>query len=190
MKVLPTSLEGVLLLEPRVFEDGRGFFLETYHARRYEDAGISVPFVQDNLSHSRKGTLRGLHYQIPHGQAKLVQVLSGEVLDVVVDIRRGSPSFGHVATSLLSETNRRQIFIPEGFAHGFCVLSPSALFSYKCSAFYAPDCEAGILWSDPDLGISWPAGEVVLSPKDAAYPRLRDVPGGRLPVFSRGPVAR
>jgi len=183
MRVLETALPGVLILEPDVFEDQRGYFLETYHQERYDEAGLDCPFVQDNLSYSVRGSLRGLHYQYPHGQAKLVQVIKGEVFDVAVDIRRGSPTFGQWIGEKLSDKNRRQMFIPEGFAHGFRVLSDTAIFVYKCSDFYTPDSERGILWSDPDLGIEWPCEEPLLSEKDSKYPYLGDVPAEHLPVF-------
>jgi len=183
MKIISTKLPGTLLIEPRVFSDGRGYFFESYHFERYSQHGIRDQFVQDNLSYSVKGTLRGLHYQSPHSQAKLVQVLSGEVFDVAVDIRSGSPAFGQWEGVLLSSENRRQFYIPKGFAHGFCVLSDTAIFSYKCDDFYAPDCEAGVLWSDPDLGIDWPVKAPVISEKDSLCPRLRDIPMEQLPVF-------
>lgn len=183
MKVLETALPGVFILEPAVFEDRRGYFLETYHQERYDEAGVKCQFVQDNLSYSVRGSLRGLHYQYPHGQAKLVQVIKGKVFDVAVDIRRGSPTFGQWIGENLSDKNRRQMFIPEGFAHGFCVLSDTAIFVYKCSDLYAPDCERGILWSDPDLGIEWPVKEPLLSDKDSKYPCLKDIPEENLPVF-------
>jgi dTDP-4-dehydrorhamnose 3,5-epimerase len=169
-----------------VFSDDRGFFLETYHKAKYRELGIPVEFVQDNLSFSRAGTLRGLHYQHPHDQTKLVQVLVGHVFDVTVDIRSGSPTIGKWLGIHLSDENRRQVFIPEGFAHGFCVLSDTALFSYKCSDLYAPDYEGGVLWSDPDIGIKWPLKEPILSEKDSVYPRLRDIPVDRLPRYKNG----
>jgi len=183
MKIFPTSLPGVLIIEPRVFKDERGFFMETYHQKRYEDAGIEVRFVQDNLSYSSQGVLRGLHYQYPHAQAKLVEAIRGEVFDVAVDIRRGSPSFGQWTSANLSGENRRQIFVPEGFAHGFCVLSKTAVVIYKCSDFYAPECEGGVLWSDPDLGIKWPVKHPLVSDKDMGYLRLEDIPPERLPIY-------
>ena len=185
MKVLKTVLPGVLIFEPVVFEDRRGYFLETYHQERYDEAGLDCSFVQDNLSYSIHGTLRGLHYQYPYGQAKLVQVIKGEVFDVTVDIRRGSPTFGQWFGERLSDKNRLQMFIPEGFAHGFCVLSDTALFAYKCSDFYAPGSEGGILWSDPDLGIDWLVGEPLLSEKDSEYPCLKKIPEEKLPVFQK-----
>ena len=186
MKILQTDLEGVLVVEPLVFNDKRGFFMEAYHKEKYAKLGISIDFIQDNLSFSSAGTLRGLHYQHPHGQAKLVQVLDGHVFDVTVDIRSGSPTFGKWFGINLSDENRKQVFVPEGFAHGFCVLSDTVLFSYKCSDLYAPDCEGGVLWSDPDIGIEWPVKEPVLSEKDAKYPRLKDVEVGRLPGYEKG----
>ena len=181
MKVIRTPLAGVLKIEPRVFNDSRGYFMETYQRMRFSGTGIEVNFVQDNLSFSRKNTLRGLHYQNPRGQAKLVQVFQGEVFDVAVDIRPGSQSFGQWYGTRLSFKNKHQLFIPAGFAHGYCVLSETALFYYKCSDYYAPECEAGVLWSDPDLGIDWPMKQPLLSEKDAEYPRLKDVPPDRLP---------
>ncbi len=174
MNVIPTSLEGVLTIEPKVFRDQRGFFMETYHREKYRQFGIDRVFVQDNLSYSAKGTLRGLHYQITKPQAKLVQVMKGEVFDVAVDIRPGSPTFGKWTGVYLSAENCRQLFIPEGFAHGFCVLSDDAIFCYKCSEFYAPQDEGGILWSDPDIGIEWLIEDPIVSEKDARYPRLRE----------------
>jgi dTDP-4-dehydrorhamnose 3,5-epimerase len=176
VKVLATQLPGVLLLEPRVFRDDRGCFLEVFHAGRYAEAGIPGHFVQDNLSRSVKGSLRGLHFQQPHGQGKLVQVLAGCVYDVVVDVRRGSPTFGRWTAMELSVDNRRQLWVPPGFAHGFCVLSESADFHYKCTDFYSPTSEHCIAWNDPDLGIPWPVKSPLLSPKDSAAPRLADAP--------------
>ncbi|WP_257455746.1 dTDP-4-dehydrorhamnose 3,5-epimerase [Archangium lipolyticum] len=183
MKVLETELPGVLLLEPRAFEDARGVFMEVFHAGRYAEVGIRAAFVQDNLSRSVKGTLRGLHFQEPHGQGKLVQVLSGTVYDVVVDIRRGSPAFGRWLGLELSAENRRQLWIPPGFAHGFCVLSERADFFYKCTDVYVPTADRGLLWNDPDLAIPWPVTSPLLSPKDAAAPRLKDAPV--LPLYER-----
>ncbi len=185
MKVIETSIEGVLILEPRVFSDDRGFFMETYHEKRYRDSGISCTFVQDNLSFSKKGILRGMHYQLHQPQTKLVQVPDGAILDVAVDIRRGSPTFGNWVGVELTSGNHRQLLIPQGFAHGFRVLSETAVVIYKCSDFYAPEDEGGFLWSDPDVGISWPAGLPELSDKDAAYPRLGDIPDHRLPSVGK-----
>lgn len=176
MNFIESELPGVLFVEPRAFEDERGYFMETYHQRSFLEGGVACTFVQDNFSRSRKGTLRGLHYQLRHPQAKLVYVISGEVFDVAVDIRRGSPTFGKWVSAVLSGENHRQIFVPAGFAHGFCVISERADVVYKCTDFYAPGDEYGIHWSDPDLAIPWPVAEPLLSPKDAANPRLADVP--------------
>ncbi|MBM4360713.1 MAG: dTDP-4-dehydrorhamnose 3,5-epimerase [Deltaproteobacteria bacterium] len=181
MNVIETALPGVLIVEPRVFGDARGFFFESFHAERYGAAGITWDFVQDNVSRSARGVLRGLHFQNPRPQAKLVQVLEGAVVDVAVDVRKGSPTFGQHVMVELSAENHRQLFVPAGFAHGFCVTSEHALFSYKCSDLYAPADEHGVLWNDPDLGIPWPIEAPSLSAKDAVYPRLRDVPDAALP---------
>lgn len=183
MNVIKTDIEGVLVLEPKVFADARGFFMETWTRQRYAAAGLDVEFVQDNVSSSSQGVLRGLHFQHPQGQGKLVQVLQGEVLDVAVDIRVGSPTFGQHVTCLLSGENHRQFFVPAGFAHGFCVLSETALFLYKCTEFYNPKTESGVLWNDPDLGIDWPVAEPILSEKDAKLSCLKDIPKDRLPVY-------
>lgn len=181
MNVIETALPGVLIVEPRVFGDARGFFFESFHAERYRAAGIACDFVQDNVSRSTRGVLRGLHFQNPRPQAKLVQVLEGAVFDVAVDVRKGSPTFGrHVAVELSAE-NHRQLFVPAGFAHGFCVTSEHALFAYKCSDVYSPVDEHGVLWSDPDLGIPWPIESPSLSAKDAVYPRLRELDESILP---------
>ena len=177
-----TPFGGIKIVKPVVFRDDRGHFLETYQQDRYrKQTGIEVPFVQDNLSFSHRGVLRGLHYQYPNEQAKLVQVLQGEVFDVAVDIRRHSPTYRRWFGIRLSDQTRTQLFIPAGFAHGFCVISDTALFAYKCSDYYAPEAERGICWSDPDLGIEWPLTEPTLSPKDADYPLLRKVPDEHLP---------
>ncbi len=184
MNVIPTSLEGVVIVEPDVFEDKRGFFMETYHQQRYHKAGISRVFVQDNMSFSVKGTLRGLHFQITQPQAKLVQVISGEIFDVAVDIRPDSATFGRWVGVYLSSDTRRQLFIPEGFAHGFCVISETALFMYKCSDFYAKDDESGILWSDPAIGIQWPIENPMVSDKDARLPHLSEIRAFRQEVTS------
>jgi dTDP-4-dehydrorhamnose 3,5-epimerase len=183
MNVIETDIEGVLILEPKVFGDKRGFFMETWSRDRYRDAGLDVTFVQDNVSSSTKGVLRGLHYQYPQPQGKLVQVLQGEVLDVAVDIRVNSPTFGKAVTCVLSEDNNRQFYVPGGFAHGFCVLSDFALFSYKCTDFYNPKTEGGVLWNDPDLAIDWPIETPLLSEKDRICPRLNDIPKDQLPVY-------
>jgi dTDP-4-dehydrorhamnose 3,5-epimerase len=183
MKIIETKLPGVLIIEPDVFGDSRGFFMETYHKERYRTIGINAEFVQDNTSFSTKGTLRGLHFQYPHSQAKLVQVFMGEVFDVAVDIRKGSPAFGQWFGVTLSSDNKQQLFIPVGFAHGFCVLSETALFSYKCTEFYSPADERGILWSDPDIGIEWPVKDPLLSDKDEKYPRFKDLNSENLPPY-------
>jgi len=183
MNIIETDIEGVLIFEPKAFGDPRGFFMETWSRNRYTDAGLAVDFVQDNVSSSTKGVLRGLHYQYPQPQGKLVQVLRGEVLDVAVDICVGSPTFGTAVTCLLSEENHRQFYVPEGFAHGFCVLSEMALFSYKCTNYYNPRTEGGVLWNDPDLAIDWPMDEPALSEKDRICPRLKDIPKDQLPVY-------
>ena len=182
MNVTGTTIKGIKIIEPRVFEDNRGFFMETYQKERYERAGIDLRFVQDNMSYSVKGTLRGLHYQLHYPQAKLIQVVSGEIFDVSVDIRRGSPTFGKWTGVPISGKNRRQVFVPVGFAHGFCVLSDTAYVLYKCGNFYEPDDEMGILWSDPGIGIEWPFSDPLLSDKDSRYPRLSDIPENRLPL--------
>ena len=175
MKVTPTVLHDVLIIEPDVYEDGRGFFFENYNKKEYEKIGISVNFLQDNHSKSVKNTLRGLHYQINPGQAKLIRVIQGKVFDVTVDIRFGSPTFGQWTGCYLSAENKKQIFIPVGFAHGFCVTSDFAEFEYKCSEFYSPKDERGILWNDPDLNIDWPVLNPILSAKDEKNPFFREI---------------
>lgn len=175
MKVTPTDLPGVLILEPRVFPDARGFFLETYNKEKYVAAGLPLEFVQDNLSLSGRGVLRGLHYQNPHAQGKLVYVLQGEVWDVAVDIRRDSATFGRWTAVTLSSENKKQFYIPPGFAHGFCVLSETALFTYKCTDTYHPECDGGVRWDDPDIGITWPVTDPILSDKDRKQPYLREL---------------
>jgi len=183
MNIIETKLPGALIIEPTVFPDSRGFSFEIYNQKRYQELGIINEFVQDNISYSIEGTLRGLHYQNPHSQAKLVQVLSGEVFDVAVDIRSGSPTFGKWFGIILSGENKKQFFIPKGFAHGFCVLSGYALFFYKCDDFYAPDCEYGIIWSDPSLEISWPVNDPMISQKDSNYFLLKDISQDKLPAY-------
>jgi len=183
MKTTPTKIPGVLIVEPQVFGDGRGFFMETWQRDRYAEAGLPTSFVQDNLSRSRQGVLRGLHFQNPSPQGKLVSVLQGEVFDVAVDIRQGSPTFGEWVGVLLNEENKRQLWVPPGLAHGFVVTSDEALFGYKCTEFYNPAAEGTILWDDPDLGIDWPVSEPMLATKDRAGLRLRDVPTSRLLPF-------
>ena len=184
MNIVETSLPGVLILEPRVFGDHRGFFLETYSEQRYREAGLSERFVQDNHSRSRKGVLRGLHYQLQRAQGKLVGVTRGAVFDVAVDIRRGSPTFGCWAGVVLDDSNHRQFYLPPGFAHGFCVLSDEADFVYKCTDYYHPQSEQGIFWNDPDIGIDWPDQDVFLSEKDLGNPRLAEQPADKLPLYT------
>ncbi|MFQ5780297.1 MAG: dTDP-4-dehydrorhamnose 3,5-epimerase [Nitrospiria bacterium] len=186
MKIIETRLPGVVIIEPKLFHDGRGFFMETWHQGRYTEAGLSMNFVQDNVSFSTKGVLRGLHFQHPNPQGKLVTVLQGEVFDVAVDIRVGSPTFGQWTGTLLSSGNGRQMVIPEGFAHGFCITSQTALFTYKCTAFYAPQSERTLLWNDPDIGIAWPIEAPILSEKDVDAPRLIAIDQDRLPRFTMG----
>ncbi len=185
MRVMSTALPGVLLIEPDVYRDRRGFFLESFHAEKYRAAGIPGPFVQDNHSLSGARTLRGLHLQSAHPQGKLVRVVAGEVFDVAVDVRRGAPSFGRWVGVRLSSDNFLQCYVPPGFAHGFYVLSETAQFEYKCTTFYDPADEIGIVWNDPAIGIEWSDREPVLSAKDAALPRLEEVME-RLP-FTRTP---
>lgn len=180
------DIPGLIVVEPRSFGDARGFFLETYHANRYAELGVAAEFVQDNLSFSPRGVLRGLHFQLPRLQAKLVSVFAGEVLDVALDIRRGSASFGRWAAVRLDGESRRQLFVPRGFAHGFCVLSETAYFSYKCDDYYAPADERCIAWDDPDLGIRWPLSAPTLSAKDSAGLRLRDFAPADLPAWPAG----
>ena len=181
MKVTETVLPGVFIIEPKIFPDARGFFVETYNKERYAACGIDVDFVQDNLSFSSKGVLRGLHYQNPQSQGKLVYVLQGEVWDVAVDIRQGSAHFGEWTAVRLSSDNKKQLYIPPGFAHGFCVLSETALFGYKCSDYYHKESEVGFRWDDHLINISWPIGAPVLSERDLKLPFLKDIPKERLP---------
>lgn len=184
MHRINTALPGVFVLQPRVFEDARGFFLETYNSETFAALGIRGNFVQDNHSKSERGTVRGLHYQLKHPQAKLCRVIQGEVWDVSVDIRRGSPTFGHWAGSILSAENKRQIYIPRGFAHGFCVLSETAEFLYKCDEVYHPEDQYGVIWNDTTLNIKWGVENPILSPKDSLLPRLQDIAPEVLPFFT------
>lgn len=184
MNIIKAELPGCLVLEPRVFEDERGFFYESFNADKLREAGLDLQFMQGNVSQSARGVLRGLHYQWPKPQGKLVSVLQGEVWDVAADIRVGSPTFGQWAAVLLSGENKRHFWIPEGFAHGFVVLSESALFTYLCTETYDAQADAGIAWNDPQLAIDWPVADPLLSAKDAAAPLLADVPQSRLPVFA------
>ncbi|MEN8182361.1 MAG: dTDP-4-dehydrorhamnose 3,5-epimerase [Myxococcota bacterium] len=175
MKVLTTALPGVVLIEPQLYRDPRGFFLETYHAARYAEVGVPPTFVQDNHSRSMRGVLRGLHAQRQRPQGKLMRVVRGEIWDVAVDIRRGSPTFGRYVGERLTAENFRQLYIPPGFAHGFVVLSEEAEVEYKCTDFYSPEDEFAILWNDPRLSIPWPVEEPTLSERDAGAPRLDEV---------------
>ena len=180
MRVLTCDLEGLLIIEPDVHGDARGFFMETWNRRSYGEAGLGLDFVQDNLSFSRRGILRGLHFQNPKPQGKLIQVLQGEVYDVAVDIRRTSPTFGKWHGLTLSSDNKRQFYLPSGFAHGFVVVSDTALFHYKCTEFYSPKDEMAIRWDDPGLGIPWPVQQPLVSEKDSRAPALSGVPSDRL----------
>ncbi len=184
MKITQTQLPEVLLIQPDAFGDDRGWFLETWRRNLYEQQGIKPQFVQDNVSFSKKNILRGLHFQYPHPQGKLVQVLFGEVFDVAVDIRLGSPTFAKWSGETLSASNHKQLYIPPGFAHGFYVISDTAVFSYKCTDYYSSTSEAGIIFNDPDINIPWPIeAEPLISPKDSAYPRLKDISPEKLPQF-------
>ncbi len=180
MNVTETPIAGAVVIEPRVFGDSRGFFKECFHRQRYQEAGVPEPgqdFVQDNYSRSGRGVLRGLHYQRQYPQGKLVQVVIGKVFDVIVDIRKASPTFGHWFGLELSEDNHRQLWVPPGVAHGFCVLSEVADFQYKCTDFFRPDDEAGIAWDDPDIAIDWPIEDPLLSEKDKRWPHLAALAG-------------
>jgi dTDP-4-dehydrorhamnose 3,5-epimerase len=183
VKVVETSLPGCVVIEPAVFGDDRGFFFETWNADRYGQLGLPDKFVQSNVSSSARGVLRGLHYQWPNPQGKLVSVLEGEVYDVAVDIRRGSPTFGRWAAVILSAENKRQFWIPEGFAHGFAVLSERAIFSYLCTAQYDKSADAGVRWDDAAIGIDWPIDSPLLSDKDGKAPFLAEVTEDRLPIY-------
>ncbi|MBS0212173.1 MAG: dTDP-4-dehydrorhamnose 3,5-epimerase [Proteobacteria bacterium] len=184
MKITPTDLPGVLLIEPRVLGDDRGCFFESYNRSAFNEAGLDPHFVQSNVSESVRGVLRGLHYQWPSPQGKLVSVLEGEVYDVAVDIRRGSPYFGRWTAAMLSARNRRQLWIPEGFAHGFVTLSERAIFAYQCTALYERAADAGIRWNDGRIAIDWPVAQPLLSDKDAIAPFLDEIPSERLPEFA------
>jgi dTDP-4-dehydrorhamnose 3,5-epimerase len=175
VRFVPTALAGVVVVEPDVHQDGRGFFLETYHAERYLAGGIAGPFVQDNHSRSVGGTVRGLHLQLQQPQGKLIRVIEGEIYDVAVDVRRGSPTFGRWVAVTLTADNFKQCYVPPGFAHGFCVVSPIAQVEYKCTALYDPASEIGIAWDDVNLDIRWPAAEPVLSERDRRNPSLAEL---------------
>lgn len=176
MKVIKGKLDGILIIEPDIFEDPRGFFLESYNRSKYSEIGIKEEFIQDNHSLSIKGTLRGLHFQLPQNpQVKLVRVTAGEVFDVVVDVRKNSPTFGKWESFILSAKNKKQIYVPLGFAHGFCVISDRAEFLYKCSSYYSPKDERAFAWNDPDVGIKWPVDAPILSKRDQLHPFLKDL---------------
>lgn len=173
-----TKIKDVYIIEPKVFGDNRGYFMETYNKEHFVEAGLTMDFVQDNESSSSKGVLRGLHFQTKHTQGKLVRVTKGEVFDVAVDLRKGSPTYGQWEGVVLSAENKKQFYIPEGFAHGFLVLSDHAIFNYKCTDFYCPEGEGGVLWNDPDIGIEWPLegiDNIILSEKDKVHPGLKDL---------------
>jgi dTDP-4-dehydrorhamnose 3,5-epimerase len=174
-RFVETAIPGVVVVEPRVFRDDRGFLLESFQTEKYRAGGIDPVFVQDNHSYSKRGTLRGLHAQNPNAQGKLLRVIAGEIFDVAVDARRGSPTYGRHVTAVLSAENFRQIYVPPGLLHGFVVTSDAAQVEYKCTAYYRPDAEFSVAWNDPDLAIAWPTADPILSPKDANAPRLRDV---------------
>jgi dTDP-4-dehydrorhamnose 3,5-epimerase len=177
MSLIKTEIEGLLIFEPRVFEDSRGYFFEAYNVDLFEQEGINIKFIQDNQSYSSYGVIRGLHYQLqPHGQVKLVRVIQGTIMDVAVDLRKGSPTYGKTFSLEMSAENKKQLLIPAGFAHGFSVLSPTATILYKCSALYNKESEAGIRFDDPDLNINWgvPVGNAIISEKDQALPLFKD----------------
>ena len=184
MKFTQLEIPGLVLCEPDVWKDERGFFKETFHAKKYAESGIRKPFVQDNHSHSLKGVLRGLHYQKNHPQGKLVTAIRGEIYDVAVDLRRGSPAFGKSYGVLLTGENHKQLYVPEGCIHGFVVLSECADVLYKCTEIYVPSDDRGFIWNDPAFKIDWPLKEVSLSPKDAKLPRLADVAKSELPLYA------
>lgn len=185
MRATALEIPDLLLIDVDFFSDERGWLAESFSAARYAAIGITQNFVQDNASSSGMGVLRGLHFQHPRGQAKLVTVLHGEIFDVAVDVRVGSPTFGRWTNAVLSASNRRQLMIPEGFAHGFLVTSPQAIVVYKCSEYYSPSDERSIRWNDPEIGIEWPIDAPVVSPRDLAAPLLRDIPAGHLPSRAR-----
>ncbi len=183
MIIIKTDIHEVKLLKPSVFPDDRGFFQQTYHEKQYHEMGLTAHFVQDNWSRSACGVLRGLHYQLRNAQDKLVSVVRGEVFDVAVDIRQGSPTFGRWVGTILSEKNHHQLFIPQGFAHGFCVLSSEVDMVYKCSDFYTLSDEYALRWNDSDVGIQWPGQDFLVSEKDQKAPLLKNIPPHQLPIF-------
>ena len=183
MKLIKTALEGCLVIEPNVHGDARGFFYESFNSKRFAEAGLDLTFVQTNVSRSEQGVLRGLHYQWPNPQGKLVSVLEGEVYDVAVDIRVGSPTFGQWAAAILSAENKRHFWVPEGFAHGFAVLSERAVFSSLCTEVYLKEVDAGVRWNDADIAVDWPISAPILSSKDETAPFLKEIAAERLPVY-------
>lgn len=183
MDIIETKLPGVLILQPKTFIDSRGMFFECFQTEKYSEYGIKLPFVQDNFSRSAKNVLRGMHYQFPNPQGKLIWVTRGAVFDVVVDIRRGSPTFGNFCSINLSAEKIQQIYIPPGFAHGFCSLTDDVDFHYKCTDYFYPQQDHGFCWNDPDVAIPWPVKDPILSPKDTTYARLRDIPSENLPAY-------
>ena len=184
MKFVETNLPDVIRIEPVIQSDDRGFFMEVWEAIRFRDAGIDANFVQDNFSHSARGTLRGIHYQIEQAQGKLIRVVRGEIYDVAVDLRKSSPEFGKWVGVFLSADNKHQLWIPPGFAHGFCVTSDTALFAYKCTEFYNSTAEGCVRWDDPEIGINWPLRDPLLSEKDSLAPLLSDIVRERLPIYA------
>jgi len=186
VKFIATALPGVVLVEPKVYGDDRGYFFESFRAEAFREHGLPASFVQDNVSRSSRGVLRGLHLQSPFAQGKLVGVLQGEVFDVAVDVRRGSPQFGRWFGARLSSDNKRMMYLPPGFAHGFLVTSDDAIFAYKCTEVYHPEAEQSIRWNDPAIGIEWPQGEVIQSARDAAAPLLGDIEPSRLETYTAG----
>ena len=183
MKISETNIPGVLLIESDIYRDQRGFFSESYSQKKYDSNGIGYQFVQDNLSHSKKNVIRGLHFQLKHPQGKLVRVARGRVYDVALDIRCNSPTFGEYFSSVIDDSNLLQIFMPPGIAHGFCVLSDEAIFEYKCTDYYVAGDEAGVLWNDPDLKIDWPIDDPTISDQDLKFPKLKDISKNNLPNY-------
>ena len=182
-----TKIDGVYIIETKVFGDNRGYFTETYNKEQFDEAGLNMTFVQDNESKSSKGVLRGLHFQKKHSQGKLVRATKGEVFDVAVDLRTGSPTYGHWEGVVLNDENKKQFYIPEGFAHGFLVLSDEAVFNYKCTNFYAPEYDGGVMWNDPDINIEWPLDvieNILLSEKDKVHPSLKELDLSQYPDFN------
>lgn len=175
MEVIKTKLDGCLIIRPKIFADERGFFLETYQEKRYQEAGINERFVQDNRSRSTQNVLRGLHFQKNKPQGKLVTVIEGEVFDVAIDLRPNSKTFGQYESVILTSDNKLQFYVPPGFAHGFCVISPTAEFQYKCTDYYDPEDESGLIWNDPDIGVEWPINDPILSSKDEKQPLLSQI---------------